>query len=235
MALTLLLLTVMHGSMAAVSSSFHASAKRGLIFIPNSDFPEDNQVWVQTGSDLTWYYNYQMYPSAVYENDTQLQFVPMLWGAPSSSDDTTFLRNITAQILDGSNITHVMGFNEPDGTSATGGSDISPDDAAVYWIRQLEPLHKLGVSLGAPAVTGGYTGAEWLANFTTACAGNCTFDFIPVHWYGSYDGLTSHLADVSAVYPGVDLWVTEFALADATLDDTQQFFQSALTYMDENA
>lgn len=218
----------------AISSSFHASDKRGLVYIPNSDFPEDNAIWVRSGSDLTWYYNYKMYPSSRYENNTNLHFVPMLWGAPSSFQDTTFLENVTAQIVEGYNVSHVMAFNEPDNTGDTGGSDISPHDAALYWVKQIEPLRKLGVAVGAPAVTGGYSGADWLANFTTACNDSCTFDFIPIHWYGSYDGLVNHINDVSAVYPGVDLWLTEFALNDATLNETQEFFQTALTYLDEN-
>ena len=231
---TVLFLISVVAATTAISSSFHASQKRGLIYIPNSDFPEDDEIWVKKGSDLTWYYNYKMYPSSRYENNTSLHFVPMLWGAPSSFKDTTFLENVTAQILQGQNISHVMAFNEPDNTGDTGGSNISPDDAAVYWIKQIEPLRKLGVAVGAPAVTGGYSGAAWLANFTTACNDSCTFDFIPVHWYGSFDGLASHLTDVSTVYPGIDLWVTEFALNDATLNETEQFFQTAVTYMDKH-
>ncbi|CAK7225896.1 hypothetical protein SCUCBS95973_006017 [Sporothrix curviconia] len=217
-----------------ITSAFYSSPKRGLIFIPNANFPDDNAVWVQNGSDLTWYYNYKAYPSTEYAEDTAFQFVPMLWGAPSSFNDTTFIDNVTAQIVHGSNITHVMGFNEPDGTSATGGSDIAPSDAALYWIKQMEPLRKLGVLLGAPAVTGALSGFQWLANFTDACDGGCTFDFIPIHWYGNLLGLQNHLADVAAAYPGVDQWITEFALDDAALNTTQEFFQDAVRFLDEN-
>lgn len=158
----------------------------------------------------------------------------MLWGAPSSFSDTTFLENVTAQLVEGRNITYAMGFNEPDNTAETGGSDINATSAAKYWIKQMEPLRKLGLSLGAPAVTGGSSGFDWLANFTDACNGGCTFDFIPIHWYGSYDGMVSHITEVLSIYPNVTIWVTEFALDDANLNDTQSFFQTAVTYLDNN-
>ncbi len=101
----------------------------------------------------------------------------------------------------GRNISHVLTYNEPDGTSATGGSAISPDVAAANWISQVEPLRKLGVKVSAPAVTGSPGGFTWLASFFDACASlgtNCTADFIPVHWYGNFEGLASHLGQVAA-------------------------------------
>jgi hypothetical protein len=234
MIFVLLLLGALSMLTEAITSQFPTSSKRGLIYIPNSDFPEDDQVWIRKGSDLTWYYNYKMYPSAEYVNHTSLEFVPMLWGAPSSFTDTTFLENVTAQVVEGRNITYVMGFNEPDNTGETGGSNIDPSDAAKYWKQQMEPLKKLGISLGAPAVTGGPSGFVWLSNFTHACDGGCTFDFIPIHWYGSFDGLASHIADVLNVYPGKKIWVTEFALDNSDLNSTQEFFQTAVSYLDNN-
>lgn len=230
----LFLLGVLPLLAAAVDSQFHTSSKRGLIYIPNSDFPEDDQIWIEKGSDLTWYYNYKMYPSPEYVNNTSLEFIPMLWGAPSSFSDTTFLENVTAQLYEGANITYVMGFNEPDNTGETGGSDVDPSDAAKYWKKQMEPLRKLNISLGAPAVTGGSAGFDWLSSFEDACDGGCNFDFIPIHWYGSFDGLASHIADVLAIYPDKKIWVTEFALDNSGLTDTQEFFQTAVTYLDDN-
>lgn len=221
-------------SAAAVNETFHTSPKRGLVYIPNPKFPEDNAIWIQKGSDMTWYYNYKPYPSPEYINKTQLEFVPMLWGAPPSFTDTSFLENVTAQIVRGDNITYVMGFNEPDNTGTTGGSNIDPSDAAKYWKKQLEPLRKLGVHLGAPGVTGGAAGFTWLAAFEKACDGGCTFDFIPIHWYGSFDGMVSHIYDVLAIYPNKKIWVTEFALNDASLADTQEFFQTSVTWLDNN-
>lgn len=210
------------------------SSKRGLTYVASSDYPLDDRIWIRKASDLTWYYNYQMNPTPAYENDTSFNFVPMLWGAPASLTDTTFLENVTAQIVSGSNISYAMGFNEPDGTSETGGSDVNATVGAKIWIKQMEPLRKLGVILGAPAVTGGSSGFEWLSDFLDACDGGCTFDFIPIHWYGNFDGLASHIGEVMATYPNKSIWVTEFALNNATLNDTQQFFKEACQYFDQN-
>jgi hypothetical protein len=187
-------------AIAAPALAQTTSSKRGLVFIPNSKHPEDNYVWDSSSSDLTWYYNYGVDPSAVFSNVSQsdFEFVPMLWGAPSTTTDTAFLDEVKSLISGGRNISHVLSFNEPDGTTSTGGSNVDAELAATVWIRELEPLRDLGVKLGAPAVTGAQTGFTWLENFFTACDGNCTVDFIPIHWYGDFSGLASHIGQVRA-------------------------------------
>lgn len=174
------------------------SAKRGLVFVPSTKHPSDNQIWVDNNSDLTWYYNYGPTASAAYSNLTQaeFEFVPMLW-----SPSTTFLSSVQSMIKAGTNISHVLTYNEPDGTASTGGSNINPTVAATNWISQVQPLKKLGVKLGAPAVTGSPGGFTWLEDFFNACASqgtNCTADFIPIHWYGNFAGLASHIGQVRA-------------------------------------
>ena len=62
----------------------------------------------------------------------------------------------------------------------SGGNDIPAETAAQIWMRQMEPLAKEGVKLGAPACTGAETGLQWTQDFFKACI-NCTIDFIPVH------------------------------------------------------
>jgi hypothetical protein len=193
---TAMLLAV--ASFTSAQATFSRSSKRGLVFVPNSNYPQDNQIWVESGSDLTWYYNYQAAPSPAYADRTQeeFEFVPTLW-----SPSTSFLSSVKALISGGRNISHVLTYNEPDGTSSTGGSDVEPATAATNWISQVEPLRKLGVKTGAPAVTGGQGGFTWLTEFFDACASqgtNCTADFIPIHWYGSFEGLTSHIGQVAA-------------------------------------
>lgn len=175
--------------------TFTRSSKRGLVYIPNALFPQDNSIWTQTGSDLTWYYNYAVSPSSDLASSS-LQFVPMLFSAPTSSSDTAFLDSVKSQISGGANISYVLTFNEPDGTSSTGGSNVAPKLAASTWIREVEPLKKLGVKLGAPAVTGSNGGFTWLSDFFSACNGSCNPDFIPIHWYGNFEGLASHLGQV---------------------------------------
>lgn len=176
-------------------ATFPRSSKRGLIYIPNAATPQDNSIWTESGSDLTWYYNYAASPSSDLSTSS-LQFVPMLFSAPTSSSDTSFLDTVKTLISGGSNISYVLTYNEPDGTSSTGGSDVPASLAASTWIREVEPLRKLGVKLGAPAVTGSPSGFTWLSDFFTACNGSCNPDFIPIHWYGDFQGLASHMGQV---------------------------------------
>jgi len=83
-------------------------------------------------------------------------------------------------------------------------------------------------------VTGGESGWTWLQEFFTACAGNCSADFIPVHWYGNYAGFISHLEQVQNTYPNMSVWVTEYGFPDQPLADTETFFNQTVEYMDGN-
>jgi hypothetical protein len=183
-----------------------ASSKRGLIYTPNTKFPQDNTIWIQGGSDLTWYYNYQSSPSSVFSGTEQndFEFVPMLWGAVSG---TVFLDSIQSQMASGRNITHALGFNEPDGSVSSGGSEITPSAAAQVWVKNMEPLAAQGVKLGLPACTGSTDGIPWLQQFLANCSQivstadvtkNCTYDFASLHWYGDFQGLASHMGSYSA-------------------------------------
>jgi len=207
-----------------------ASSKRGLCYVATSDSSQEAGLWDASDSDLTWYYNYAASPTSEFIN-SKLQFVPMLWGAPSSNTDVTFYETVKGLINSGKNISYVLGFNEPDGCS-NGGSCVDAQTAAETWIREIEPLRELGVKLGAPAVTGAPSGFSWLQNFFTHCAGNCTADFIPVHWYGNFEGLASHVGQVNATYENMTMWVTEYAYNDVDLEMSQQFYNQSTQWFD---
>ncbi|TKA80479.1 hypothetical protein B0A55_02316 [Friedmanniomyces simplex] len=208
-----------------------SSSKRGLCYVSTSNSNTDDAIWDGSNSDLTWYYNYASTPTSGIDG-TKLQYVPMQWGAPSSNTDMTFYNNVKSLIEGGTKINYVLAFNEPDGC-ANGGSCVDAQTAAETWIREIEPLKtQYGVRLGAPAVTGAPTGFTWLQNFFTACAGNCSADFIPVHWYGNFQGLASHVGQVNATYPNMTMWVTEYALAEGSLDDSQQFYNQSASWFD---
>ena len=207
------------------------SSKRGLVYVP-TQYPADDQIWDSNDSDLTWYYNYTPNPTSSFMNSTKFQFVPMLFTASTDTSDNTFLDAVNEQLSSGAKISYVLGYNEPDGSTATGGSAIPADLAAQTWIRQMEPLKKKGLKLGAPAVTGAPSGFTWLQNFFTACNGNCSVDFIPIHWYGNFEGLASHLGQVRGTYPNLTMWVTEYANAGASLADSQSFYNSSSQYFD---
>lgn len=95
---------------------------------------------------------------------------------------------------------------------SVGGSNIAPSRAAELWRTNIEPLAGDGVQLGAPGVSSAPAGIQWLQSFFAACTG-CTVDFIPVHWYGDFQGLASHLGYVNSLFPGKKLWVTELGFA----------------------
>ncbi|RVD89762.1 uncharacterized protein DFL_000755 [Arthrobotrys flagrans] len=206
------------------------NAKRGLVYVPSKDHPEDDKIWIQSGSPLTWYYNYESKPSPRLEGgSTKLQFVPMLWG----DYDNTFVQDVKDLVDQGYDIEYVLGFNEPDNpaNSGTGGSGVSPEAAAARWKESIEPLAEMGIRLGAPSVTGAPSGLDWLKAFFAACD-SCTVDFIPLHWYGNFDGVASHLGTYSAAFPNMTFWFTEFALAHEDVTPSQEFFNLTMEYFD---
>lgn len=182
------------------------TAKRGLVFVPTEDHPSDNAVWVQKGSPLTWYYNYRDIPSSAFAGVAQekFEFVPMMYSVdeddPSKAD---FLSKVEAMIDDNLNITHALSFNEPDSPASAGGTEIEPAKAAEAWVSNFEPLREKGVRVGLPACSAQGGGLQWLESFVEKCAEvlsegederkNCSWDFLPVHWYGSFPGLASHV------------------------------------------
>ena len=178
-------------STAFSQATFTRSAKRGLAFAPSALFPQDDQIWVQSGSDLTWYYNYMWSPAPAFSDlpQSQFEYIPMIWGAPANDEDFTFINNVTDLIKGGRNITHILGFNEPDGPWSQDGSNMSVSAAVHAWQRQIEPLHAMGIKLGAPVtVAQRQSGLDWLTQFMAACQ-NCTIDFMPIHYYGNFSGL----------------------------------------------
>lgn len=182
--------------------------KRGLVFVPTEDHPADNAVWVQRGSSLQWYYNYRDVPSSSFAGIAQekFEFVPMMRGVDADdASSTSFLSKVEAMIDDSLNISHALSFSEPDGAESDGGSDVEPAKAAEAWVSNFEPLREKGVRVGLPACTAAPGGLEWLGKFVDECAElvsegqderrNCSWDFLPVHWYGNFDGLASHIGE----------------------------------------
>lgn len=182
--------------------------KRGLVFVPTEDHPSDNAVWVKKGSPLTWYYNYRDVPSSAFAGIAQekFEFVPMMYGVDEKDPSKTdFLSKVEAMIDDNLNITHALSFNEPDSAAEGSGSEVDPAIAAEAWVANFEPLREKGVKVGLPACSGKGGGLEWLESFVEECAEivsegederrNCSWDFLPVHWFGSFDGLASHVGE----------------------------------------
>lgn len=185
-------------SAAAITSN----PKRGLIYIPSSIFPKDDSIFVGAKTAMTWYYSYgNLAPPAVVGTPGALEFVPMLWGDYANSF-VSDVRNAVPKVK------YVIGFNEPDMITDWGGSNITPQRAADAWKASIQPLAASGIKLGAPAVSGAPAGRVWLTAFVKACTG-CTIDFIPLHWYGDFNGLSSQLTWATTTFPGKKIWLTE--------------------------
>lgn len=218
--------------LSKVSANNLTSSKRGLISISSADDTDDS-IWTATNSDLTWYYNYGSYPTDGLDH-SRLEFVPMLWGKPSDSDPL-FNDTVKGLIDSGVRVQYILGFNEPDGCKG-GGSCVSAEDAAQIWIEQIEPLKHLGIKLGAPAVTSAPSGAEWLASFFSHCRGQCTTNFLPLHWYGDFTYLPDYISGMKKTYDNIStVWVTEYAYPDTSLEASQLFYNQSTGYFDNTA
>ncbi|CAK7267711.1 hypothetical protein SEPCBS119000_002690 [Sporothrix epigloea] len=239
-------LPVQAASFILAVPSAASTAKRGLVFTPNSAWPEDNYIWTRPPSELSWYYNYDVTPSPVYNNisQTALEFVPMLWGAPERMSDTSFLASVKTLIAQGTNVRHVMAFNEPELSMEYGGSNVEPGVAAKVWVSNILPLQALGVKVGLPACSGSSDAVPWLKEMLANCSElvststevrSCAYDFVPLHWYGSFDGLAGHIGTYAAAFPDSPLWVTEFNYNNQSLVTTQEYFNTSIAYLERLA
>ncbi|ODN73313.1 hypothetical protein L202_07859 [Cryptococcus amylolentus CBS 6039] len=170
-------------------------------------------------ANLQWYYSWALDPWAV----SGKEFVPMVWGRDSVSQ-------VSGRTFDGSS--YILGFNEPDQTSAVGGSAISASDAASLHQQWTGALSQ-SLKIGSPAVARGST--DWFNNWLSACNGKCDFDFVPIHFYGTN---AADLISYIQSFPrqGKPIWVTEFACVDygtnyyCNADEVKSFMDTAIAW-----
>ncbi|EIW80812.1 hypothetical protein CONPUDRAFT_82853 [Coniophora puteana RWD-64-598 SS2] len=123
----------------------------------------------------------------------------------------------------------VFTLNEPD----TNG--ISASDAASWYIQYINPL---AIKKALPAVTSSTTsgqGLSWLAEMVSACAGQCYYDYINLHWYGtSFAEFQSYVESAHSQFPSQSIVITEFALQNPSGGQSDQvsFFQQAFSFLD---
>ena len=130
--------------------------------------------------------------------------------------------------------TSVVAFNEPDGCGG-GGSCMNLSSAISGYQTWINPLAGT-VRLGAPAVTngGGSMGLTYLQSFIAGCT-RCQIDFVPVHWYGdagNSSGFEWYIGQAYAAAGNRPLWVTEFGTTSGTTEQTQNFLQNVMQFMD---
>jgi len=197
--------------------AFNKTSKRGLTF-PAVNNPADLLNINQSHSQISWVYDWGL-SIPPYIATSNLEYVPMQWGAGNIENLSSTLQQQQSKI--------VLGFNEPDQAAQ---SNIDPTLAAQLWRQYMNPLKQLGIRIGGPAISS--SGQPWLTQFMAACTG-CEIDFLNIHWYGEGTaGFYDYLWSLRGQYPNMTFWVTEYA--DTTLNDTEvvTFSNQTTVYLD---
>jgi hypothetical protein len=180
----------------------HPHEKKGVAIVSNS-LNDANTALMDT-MNLSWYYNWQIYPNGNY--DGSMEYVPMIWGNyPGYTGDAAL------EYLKNSPYTTLLGFNEPDQKRQ---ANMSVDRAISLWPK----LMCTGKRLGSPALASKHnTTGGWLKRFMNQCDDlDYRVDFICVHIYQQEPNLNyvlNYLEEVHELY-GLPIWITEWSLVD---------------------
>ncbi|KAI9746308.1 MAG: hypothetical protein M1818_000019 [Claussenomyces sp. TS43310] len=241
---------------AALAAAAPASYNRNLTSLTDAPYGDKKglaynngditTVLSQSGS-ATWAYNW-----GTALNAPLFQQITMYWG-PGSQGDAA---GVTAAINAGDS-PWVLGYNEPDETSANGGCNASPQAAYDAWGDDMFQFVNLGAKLVCPAITsddttdgatGGPSGLTWLSDF--ASIGNNPSQFQcsaqALHWYGvdGDDGATQAQLFISYIESAntrvndifgtsMPLWITEFSsLPVHDVDILSDFLAVAIPWLD---
>lgn len=243
--------------LSALTNAQNASTKRGLAYQP-TNYPHDYSILLSSRSPISWYYNWAPSPPGYLPGSrvSKDEFVPLVHGIDNLDSDVATVKSLP------SSTTHLLTFNEPDGSTSGGGSNISPQDAAQAYIDSIVPLRHSSSSpsgrfqISHPSTTGSAPGLDWLRAFNESCydidpQNGCPTDFIAAHWYGGFGGLASWLGQLDEWYntnttrnfsapgtPGsqggrLKIWITEMALPQADVPTTLAMMNQSLPYLDQ--
>jgi hypothetical protein len=218
-------LSVVHTNIPTLSAT--NSTKRGLCWPWNN--PASSFAFFSPNA-IPWLYNWELWDPRAKGVYATAEYVPMSRTKAQASQVPQYLSSCTAK--------HFLGFNEPDLPAANGGDYISPYDAAVLWKQYIQPVKaSCKTALGAPAVTNGVGsgwGTDWLRQFFGNCTSpSCSFDFIPLHWYGnSLPNFITYVTQFHAQFPTYPLWITEWQFTDVSSEQTANLEKQALQWLD---
>lgn len=231
-------LTLLTPLLYSLALADEAKSKRGLAYIGDSH-KSDNDLLTSAESPISWYYTWSLWPAPVVGD--RITFVPLVPSPKDASDDDFGDR--LAKLPESS--THLLTFNEPDGTTDSGGSSLTPKDAARAYVDHITPLRDAdgrSWKISHPSVTGSPRGLDWLRDFNESCWDldkdrGCPVDFVAVHWYGNFEGLAGWLDQLRDFYHGggetPSFWVTEVALAQQDEEATKDMMNQTLTHLDD--
>lgn len=142
-----------------------------------------------------------------------IEFTPMTWGKLGKKSDAMFAK--LRQQRDESQISALMGFNEPDKKNQ---SNITVNEALAMWPRLME----LGLPLASPGCV--HPDNQWMKDFMKGVQEReLRVDFVCVHSYGgpNANGLMNRLSRIHKMY-GRPIWITEFAVGDWAAKSAQK-------------
>jgi len=184
--------------------TINLASKKGTCLTTTKQNKDD---WKQKVASLNGSWHYSWGPALPEPAPDGVEFVPMIWGYWEADDK--FDQRLTS-IMDAKRrgeVTHLLGFNEPDGKKQ---ANMTVAKAIEAWPH----LERTGLRLGSPAPV--HADREWLQQFMAeAKKRDYRVDFICVHWYGGAnpDALINHLKKIHQMYDK-PIWITEFAVAD---------------------
>ena len=191
------------------------STKRGIAFdlASAADFEAISK-------GISWWYNwgtiYNLRVPTSYNQTYGMDYIPMLWGGNTSTNDMTLVKNL---ILSRPEIQYLLVMNEP---NLTDQANRTPSQAASDWVKYEQVISDLAskgrtIYLVGPAMSWGtmtnYSNpVTWLDAFynayKTANGGRLPkIDYLAFHWYDY--GLSAQL-DALQKY-NKKIWVTEMA------------------------
>ena len=198
-----------------VTPTVTKSAKRGIAFDLAS--PAD---FTAISKGVSWWYNWgkscNSNVPATYYQTYGMDFIPMLWGGNTSTNDMTTVKNF---IMAHSEIRFLLVMNEP---NLTDQANRTPAQAATDWVNYEQVISDLAaqgrvVYLVGPAMTWGtmtnYSDpVVWLDAFYTAYKSanggrEPKIDYLAFHWYDY--GLSAQLDRLKKY--NKKIWVTEMA------------------------
>lgn len=196
------------------------TTKKGVAFGVSSI---DSWEYRLTALNAKWHYSWNWELQDNYPDD--VEFVPMIWGVNSTS--TSILSNI-ASLVDNGDVTHLLGFNEPDLVSQ---ANMTVDQAVESWER----IEETGAILGSPVTAAPLN--SWMIDFMTrALDENLQVDFVAVHWYGPPNA-ANFINKINEVFDQYQkpIWITEFAVRDpgaTTIENNQYSPEQVLEFME---
>lgn len=201
------------------------SGKKLLLAWPNGPTNLDK---FQYGTNVAGIYTWSPWKP----DNCKVPFFPMLWSGKQKSDFTSQVTNAKTTTPE-----LVLGFNEPNQGDQ---SNMSAADGAALWNQMILPLKAKGAKLVSPATTSAPSGKTWIQDMNKACGGDCGFDYIALHWYGtSIDSFKAYVDDWYKTF-GKPLIISEYACQDfsggaqCTKDQTNTFHYTMGAWFDQH-